>query len=124
MSFLYSFKIDPPLVNTLVNRDIKEEGNLSVTCLATPGNPDSTIFFWTKEGNKNFRQDGDTLQLPNIHRNNSGIYICTAENSYADGVRGTASQFMTVNVMCKNCFITKLINLSFLLFILIFNNIN
>lgn len=91
-------------MNTLDNRDIKEDGNLSVTCLATPGNPESTTFVWTKKGNKNFIREGDTLKLPNIHRNDSGIYICKAENMYANEMKGTASQVMTVNVICKNYF--------------------
>lgn len=92
---------DPPLVNALSDQDIIEEGNLSVTCNATPGNPSSITYFWTKVDNSGLRQNGATLQLHKIKRSSSGIYKCTAENSYSNGEKGSDSQSMSVNVLCK-----------------------
>lgn len=48
-----------------------------------------------------FRQNGSTLQLTKIERNSSGTYRCTAENTYSIGNRGTHSQDMVVNVLCR-----------------------
>lgn len=76
--------------------------DLSVTCTVTKGNPSSTIVFWTKVDNSVFRYNGSTLQLPNIQRNSSGTYKCTAENSYSNGKKGTDSQFTVVNVQCRS----------------------
>lgn len=93
---------DPPTVNTLSKQEIIEGRTLTITCQATPGNSSSTTFYWTKVDNPGFRQDGPTLQLPNIQRNSSGIYRCIAENDYSNGEKGTGSQTMTVNVLCEN----------------------
>uniref|UniRef100_K1RBT9 Uncharacterized protein n=1 Tax=Magallana gigas TaxID=29159 RepID=K1RBT9_MAGGI len=76
-------------------RNIIEGRDLSVYCTATPGNPTSTTFYWTNPG---FRQNGSTLQLPNIQRTSSGTYRCTTENNYNNGEKGTDSQSMIVNV--------------------------
>ncbi|XP_065933069.1 hemicentin-1-like isoform X2 [Magallana gigas] len=89
----------PPLVNALSDRDIIEEGNLSVTCNATPGNPSSITYFWTKVDNSGLRQNGATLQLHKIKRSSSGTYRCTAENSYSNEEKGSDSQSMSVNVL-------------------------
>lgn len=94
--------IYPPLVNTLSNQNIIEGRNLSVTCTATPGNPSSTVLYWTKVDNPGFRQNGAILQLYTIQRSNSGTYRCTAENNYYNGERGTHSQTMVVNVLSIN----------------------
>lgn len=93
--------IDTPHVNTLSQQDIIEGRNLSVTCHATPGNPSSTTFYWTKVNNPGFRENGAILQLPNIQRNSSGTYRCTAENNYSNAERGTDNQSMVINVLCK-----------------------
>nr|XP_034300634.1 B-cell receptor CD22-like [Crassostrea gigas] len=87
----------PPFVNLLSKQNILEGRNLSVTCQAIPGNPRFTTFYWTKADR--FRRNGATLQLPDIQRNSSGTYICTAENSYNNGKKGTHSQPMVVNVL-------------------------
>nr|XP_034303739.1 titin-like isoform X4 [Crassostrea gigas] len=88
----------PPNVYTMRQQNKIEGRDLSVTCRATPGNPNSTTFYWTKVDNPGFRQNGSTLQLPNIQRTSSGTYRCTAENNYSNGERGTDSQAMVVNV--------------------------
>lgn len=78
-----------------------EGGNLSVACLATPGNPRSTTVYWTKEDDPEFRQNGSILQLYTIQRNSSGTFKCTAENLYNDKERGIHSRSLVVNVQCK-----------------------
>ncbi|XP_065933049.1 neural cell adhesion molecule 1-A isoform X3 [Magallana gigas] len=90
---------NPPVVNTLFQQDIIEGRDLSVNCTATPGNPSSTAFYWTKVDNSGFRQNGPTLQLLNIQRNSSRTYICIAENMYSNGNKGTDNQSMVVNVI-------------------------
>uniref|UniRef100_A0A8W8LC41 Hemicentin-1 n=1 Tax=Magallana gigas TaxID=29159 RepID=A0A8W8LC41_MAGGI len=88
----------PPTVDTLSQRDVIEERNISITCTATPGNPSFTTFWWTKVDNPGFIENGATIQLSNIQRNNSGTYRCTAENNYSNGKKGTDSQLTVVNV--------------------------
>lgn len=98
---IYVLITDPPNVYTMRQQNKIEGRDLSVTCRATPGNPNSTTFYWTKVDNPGFRQNGSTLQLPNIQRTSSGTYRCTAENNYSNGERGTDSQAMVVNVQCE-----------------------
>ena len=87
----------------LTQQEIVEGSDLSVTCRATPGNPSSTTFFWTKVDNSGFRQNGARLHIPNIPRDRFGVYRCTAENTYNIGGKGMNSQEMVVNVLCKDC---------------------
>lgn len=87
-------------MNKLSNQDIIEGGDLSVNCTATPGNPGSTSFYWTKIDNPRIRQNGSTLQLYKIQRNNTGTYRCTAENTYYNQESGTHNQTMVINVLC------------------------
>ncbi|XP_034303603.2 neural cell adhesion molecule 1-like isoform X2 [Magallana gigas] len=89
----------PPTVHMLSKQDILEGRNLSVTCKATPGNPSSTTFYWTKVDNPGFKHNGSTLHLPNIQRTSSGTYRCKAENDYNKEEKGTDSQSMDVNVL-------------------------
>ncbi|XP_078332848.1 contactin-6-like [Crassostrea virginica] len=91
----------PPSVMPLTQQEIVEGSDLSVTCRATPGNPSSTTFFWTKVDNSGFRQNGARLQIPNIPRDWFGVYRCTAENTYNIGGKGMNSQEMVVNVLCR-----------------------
>lgn len=91
---------DPPTLSTLSQQDIIEGNDLSLTCTVTPGNPGITTFYWTKADNQGFRQNGPTLQLYNIQRNDSGSYRCTAENNYNNRERGTHTKTTVVNVLC------------------------
>lgn len=91
----------PPLVSNLRPLKIIEGMDLSVICNATPGNPNSTTFFWTRVNKLEFRQNGTTLVLNSIQRNSSGIYNCTAENTYYGERKGNHSQSMEVDVLCK-----------------------
>ncbi|XP_052691152.1 kin of IRRE-like protein 1 [Crassostrea angulata] len=88
----------PPTVNALSRQDMIEGGNLSVDCLATPGNPSSTTFYWTKEDDPEFRQNGSIIQLYTIQRNSSGTFKCTAENVYYDEEKGIHRRTMVINV--------------------------
>lgn len=90
-----------PALSTLSQQDIIEGNDLSVTCTVTPGNPNSTTFYWTKVNNPGFRQYGSTLRLLNIQRNSSGVYMCSAENIYTNGENGIQNQTMVVNVLCE-----------------------
>lgn len=98
---LVLYFIDPPTVIKLSKHYIIEGRELIVKCQAKLGNPNITTFFWTKVDQPDFQQNRSTLQLPNIERSRSGIYICTAENNYSNGEKGTHSQLMDVIVFCK-----------------------
>lgn len=100
-NYIRFIKTDPPMVSKLSQQDIIEGRDLSVTCTVTPGNPSSTIFYWTKIDNPGFRQNGSTLRLLNIPRNSSGVYMCSAENIYTNGENGIQNQTMVVNVLCE-----------------------
>lgn len=101
MISLHVLYTDPPTIKTLSQQDIVEGRALLVTCQAVSGYPNSTTFYWTKENNPGFRQNGSTLHIPNIQRTSSGTYRCTAENNYSIGEKGTHSQSMDVNVLCE-----------------------
>ena len=85
----------------LAKQHFIEGKDLLVTCNATQGNPSSTAIFWSKSNDSGFRQTGTTLRLLNIHRNSSGTYKCTAENTYNNGEKGTNSQNMVIDVLCN-----------------------
>lgn len=99
--FSIHFLTDPPTINTLSLQNMIEGRDLSVTCHAVPGNPNALTFYWTKADNLGFRQNGATLQFSNILRTSSGAYICTTENVYSNGEKGTDSQLLVVNVQCR-----------------------
>lgn len=79
-------------MNALSNQSIIDGRDLFVTCQATFGNPSLTTIYWTKVDNPGFRQNGSTLQLPNIQKNGFDIYKCASENIYSSGEKGTHSQ--------------------------------
>lgn len=89
----------PPTVRTFWQQNIIEGRNLTVTCDVIPGNPNTTILFWTQEGNPLFRRKGATLLLPKIQRSSSGEYKCIAENIYSNGEKGRNNQSMILNVL-------------------------
>ncbi|XP_078310226.1 cell adhesion molecule CEACAM1-like isoform X2 [Crassostrea virginica] len=100
-----------PYVLPLAKQHFIEGGNLLVTCNATQGNPSSTAIFWTKSNDPGFRQTGITLRLPNIHRNSSGIYKCTAENTYSNREKGTNSRDMVIDVLYKPVIKNKIVTI-------------
>lgn len=88
-------------MSQLTKKTIVEGNDLIVTCNATSGNPPLTTFFWTKENDRRFQQNGSTIHIPKINRTNSGNYICTAQNTYNTALKGENSQSMPVEVFCK-----------------------
>lgn len=97
----FNYHLDPPIVHTLSRQDIVVNESSTVTCNATPGNPSSTTFYWTKEDDPFFGQDGATLKLNNVQKTSFGTYICSAENIYSNEAKGRDSQSMIINVLCK-----------------------
>ena len=95
------FFIDPPSVIPLTQKDTIEGQDLLIICRATPGNPITTMFWWIKVNDPVFRQNGSILEFISIQKNRSGTYKCIAENTYSSGWKGTDSQEMVVNVLCK-----------------------
>lgn len=94
-------------MNALTQQNIVIGRPTSVTCSVNPGNPNSTTFYWTKEDNSGFKQEGATLQLLNTQKYSSGTYRCTAKNNYNNGEKGSDSQTVVVNVLCE--FYTSLV---------------
>nr|XP_022345367.1 hemicentin-1-like isoform X3 [Crassostrea virginica] len=91
----------PPSVIPLTQKDTIEGQDFLISCRAIPGNPITTMFWWIKVNDPEFRQNGSTLELPSIQRNRSGTYKCITENTYSNGWKGTDSQEMVVNVLYK-----------------------
>lgn len=86
-----------PSLTDLNQQDIIEGRDLLVNCTATPGNPNTTTFYWSVGTNQVIR-NASTLQVTDIQRTSSGTYVCTAENIYSNGEKGSDSQTMVVNV--------------------------
>ena len=80
--------------------DTLEEGKASVTltCGAN-ANPPGTIF-WKKLGSAEERQFVESLEFAPVQRNDSGTYVCQAENSIGVSKEEAAE----INVLCKYTF--------------------
>nr|XP_022303134.1 titin-like isoform X2 [Crassostrea virginica] len=89
----------PPIVSIPSSKDVIEGFNLSVKCQASPGNPNTTSFFWTKLNDLEFLNNGPMLQLSNVQKTSAGTYRCTGENTYFNGKKGRHSQDMAVDVL-------------------------
>eukprot|EP00105_Crassostrea_gigas_P021956 XP_011441295.1 PREDICTED: hemicentin-2 isoform X1 [Crassostrea gigas] len=87
----------PPTVWQIGIQRTIEGRNLSVTCSYTSGKPTSTIFYWTKADSE-FISDNRTLLIPNLGREDSGSYVCIAENIYSSGNKGTANATIEIDV--------------------------
>ena len=74
---------------------VNESDSNSLFCNAN-GNPSPDII-WTKEGDSNFRKTGNILYLTNVSKNDSGKYICTANN----GIGQNATTNATVTIQCE-----------------------
>ncbi|XP_062566514.1 hemicentin-1-like isoform X1 [Saccostrea cucullata] len=88
----------PPRVSLFSTKYPVEYSSLYVTCSATNGNPSTTLFYWKKSGDSDFQLNDANLRLYSINRNQSGTYICTAENTYSSGSKGSDSQQLVVDV--------------------------
>nr|XP_034303699.1 hemicentin-1 isoform X2 [Crassostrea gigas] len=87
----------PPTVLQMGLQRTIEGRNLSVTCFYISGKPNATTFYWTKADSE-FRYDYRTLWIPNIGREDSGSYVCNAENIYSSGNKGTANATIEIDV--------------------------
>lgn len=101
----FLFFSDPPIVHNLTQQNIIEGINFSVTCNITVGNPRSTQITWISVDKPGFERNGTTLSFPRVHKTNSGNYTCKAENDYGKKGKGTHSQSMFLNVLCKLTYI-------------------
>ncbi|XP_061188082.1 hemicentin-1-like [Saccostrea echinata] len=88
----------PPKVSAFSSQYPVEYNNLIVSCVANNGNPSSTLYYWTKSEDDDFQQNNTKLSLYSIDRNQSGTYICTAENTYTSGSKGSDSKQLVVDV--------------------------
>ncbi|XP_031568091.1 hemicentin-1-like [Actinia tenebrosa] len=85
----------PPKINTIHPQSItvNESNTITIFCNAT-GLPQPSIT-WTKaDRNEEVISSGETLTIPSIRRNQTGVYVCTASN----GVLGSASGNSSINV--------------------------
>lgn len=87
-----------PIINyTQSNVTVNETETAELHCNAT-GNPKPFIQWWfVKNSVPKHIFDGETLKLRNIHRNDSGLYRCTASN----GIGSPAMSYVHLNVQCK-----------------------
>lgn len=62
---------------------VVEGATATLECRVTAANPNSSITWrwYNTENPSTVLQNGPTLSFPNIHRNRSGSYRCTASNS-------------------------------------------
>ena len=90
---------EPPTVEQVLNRTVKEGGNVINECNVT-GTPPPTVFW--KILNTNEVIYGKLLNIPNISRNQSGEYKCFANNTC-----GNDSSTIVIDVQCKNQHITS-----------------
>ena len=94
------YVVDPPVVSSIDDVQRVEHTSVSVRCIVTPGNPNTTYVYWTKSGYSGVRGAGTTLVLNYISRIDSGTYSCIAENNYFSGGKGNDSQSFTIDVLC------------------------
>ena len=87
------------LTNVSPDQTEPEGSNLQLLCEAT-GKPLPNIT-WTRvledDSNSEVLHQGPTLDFPNMNRNASGTYRCTADNRFGNPV----SHEVKVNVTCK-----------------------
>ncbi|XP_077862710.1 hemicentin-1-like [Saccoglossus kowalevskii] len=89
----------PPSVKLSMPEVVKEGDNISMTCLVLDANPMAADITWYK--------DGVDLHIPGVYtimditRDSTGIYTCTATNTFHDGSDGTTSASNYLNVQCE-----------------------
>ena len=80
---------------------VEEGANVSVACNVS----DTTelIVFWMSNGTTGeFYENGTVLQLPNINRNESGLYTCFSYDlTYESQDNATEEQEVFLDVLCK-----------------------
>ena len=95
------------LTNVSLDQTVLEGLNLQLLCEAT-GKPPPNIS-WTRvledDSNSKVLHHGPTWDFPNINRNASGTYHCTAYNRIGNPVR----REVKVNVTCKYFICSKIV---------------
>ena len=85
--------MDKPVISGKQQLTAKEGTNLFLSC-STKGYPEVT-YKWKYNGQ--FLQNGSTLVIQNLKRQDSGSYICTAINEF----KTMESSPTVLNVTCK-----------------------
>ena len=96
-----NFETDKPeIISSPSNPySVREEETATLICTVTDANPNTNISWrWIKADRPDtILHDGPTYTIPNIQRDKSGPYSCTASNS----VGTSESARVNVNVQCK-----------------------
>ena len=87
----------PVAVEQIQNVTVEEGRNVTKECNVTAGTPPLN-YFW-KNVKTGHVTKGKLLNIPNIRRNQSGEYRCTANNTC-----GNESTGMFIDVHCKNLY--------------------
>ena len=93
-------RAEPKVSITRQADDTLEEGKASVTLICgAEANPPGKIF-WKKSGSAEEPLFVESLKFAPVQRNDSGTYVCQAENRIGVSNEETA----TINVVCKYTF--------------------
>ena len=95
--FSRSFFPVPVVVEQIQNVTVEKGRNVTKECSVTAGTPPLN-YFW-KNVKTGQVTEGKLLNIPNIRRNESGEYRCTANNTC-----GNESTGMFIDVHCKNLY--------------------
>ena len=92
-------RAEPKVSIRRIADDTLEEGKASVTLTCgAEANPPGKIF-WKKLGSAEERRFEESLEFAPVQRNDSGTYVCQAENRI-----GVSQKSATINVVCKYTF--------------------
>ena len=98
---MYSYGVGSETIDTgTILKVIEGKDSIAITCSDADGNP-SPSYSWS---GLHTSQTG-VLQIFNISRNDSGIYICHAQNTLVRTVGAARSEYFnrsqTIHVLCK-----------------------
>lgn len=94
--FVLFFLDAPKCANvSLSNMEIVEGSSVNLTCRCD-GNP-APHYTWYKDNLKMLQRQGSVYQLTSVRSEDSGVYLCEAENTY--GLINSSSVY--INVECK-----------------------
>lgn len=101
MKFFDFILIDKPEVtSSRPNISVIEGQTGTLQCKVVAANPNTTItwkWFRTETPSEDLHNNGPTYTIPNIERDRSGSYSCTASNSIGTSEAST----VIVDVQCK-----------------------
>ena len=92
--FLNAFAASPSFVIQPTNTSITEFDELLLFCNAS-GQPRPAIA-WRRKDKETVFLPGEYLRLPNVTRDDAGLYECTAQNRL-----GSVSAIFGLKVLCK-----------------------